>query len=183
MSPYSKGKLGSSPHLGREQLLNRKFAAVAVAAGVLLGTTGCTFMSPIATMEVYTPGDGTNANFGPIAARNIFILVAPSGQTALFGSFINTGEEDSSFEMQVAGQSYVWNLAKGEKLDVGFNGKNALPLSGLTAQAGSLADVTFKHGSEHTVESTVPVLDGTFEQYAPLVNSLGAIAPTEEPKP
>lgn len=164
-------------------MLNRKFAAVVVATGVLLGTTGCTFTSPVATMMVYTPGDGTNSNFGPVAARNIFVLVAPSGQTALFGSFINTSEEDASFEIQIAGQSYVMNLAKGEKLDIGFNGKNALPLAGLTAQAGSLVDVTFKHGSEHSVDATLPVLDGTFEQYAPLVNSLGVIAPSEEPKP
>ena len=134
-------------------------------------------------MKIYTPGDGTNSNFGPVAARNIFVLVAASGQTALFGSFINTSEEDASFEIQIAGQSYVMNLAKGEKLDIGFNGRNALPLAGLKAQAGSLVDVTFKHGSEHSVEATLPVLDGTFEQYAPLVNSLGVIAPSEEPKP
>ena len=161
-------------------MLNRKFAAVALATGIMLGTSGCNFMSPIASMEVYTPGDGTSTDFGDIAARNIFVLAAPSGQTALFGSFINTGTSASTFAIEIAGQSYSLNLQPGEKLDFGFNGKNALPLSGMIGAAGSLEDVKFSNGAT-VVEDTIPVLDATFAQYAPLVNSLGVIAPTEEP--
>ena len=163
-----------------EKLLNRKFAAVAIAASVLIGTTACTFISPVATMKVYTPGDGSDATVGDIAARNIFILVAPSGQTALFGSFINQGASAQDVEIQLAGQSYAQHLNSGEKLDIGFNGRNALPLTGFTGKAGSLAKVTFKSGST-SVDQTVPVLDGTFAQYAPLVNSMGVIAPSTEP--
>ena len=162
-------------------MLNRKFAAVAIAASVLVGTTGCTFISPIATMKVYTPGDGTDANFGDVAARNIFILVAPSGQTALFGSLVNQGDSANVASLTIAGQTYSLNLNAGEKLDIGYNGQNALSLGGLTAKAGSLVDVTFKTGSD-SVDKTVPVLDGTFAQYAPLVNSMGVIAPTAAPK-
>lgn len=163
-----------------EKLLNRKFAAVAIASSVLLGTTACTFISPVATMKVYTPSDGTDANIGDIAARNIFILVSPTGQTALFGSFINGADSQQAVSIEIANQSYPYNLAVGEKLDIGFNGKNAQPLSGLTAKAGSLVKATFKSGAD-SVEKTLPVLDGTFAQYAPLVNSMGIIAPSEEP--
>lgn len=181
MKPDSKGKLASLTSSVGEKLLNRKFAAVAIAASVLMGTTGCTFISPVATMKVYTPGDGTDVNLGDVAARNIFILVAPSGQTALFGSLVNQGDSASVAELTIAGQTYSFNLAAGEKLDVGYNGQNALSLGALTAQAGSLVDVTFKAGAE-SADKTVPVLDGTFAQYAPLVNSMGVIAPTAAPK-
>jgi hypothetical protein len=163
-----------------EKLLNRKFAAVAIATSVLLGTTACTFSSPVATMKVYTPSDGTDANFGEVAARNIFILVAPSGQTALFGSFLNGAETQQPFSLEIGGQTYALNLSQFEKLDMGFNGRNALPLSGVSAKAGSLVKATFKSDGE-SVEKTIPVLDGTFAQYAPLVNSLGIIAPSAEP--
>lgn len=162
-------------------MLNRKFAAVVVATGIMFGTSACNFMSPIASMEVYTPGDGTSTDFGDIAARNILILVAPSGQAALFGSFINQGTVANAFEFEIAGQSYGFNIQPGEKLDIGFNGKNALPLSGLNQIAGSLADVTFTSGSA-TVKDTLPLLDSTFAEFAPLVNSLNVIAPTEAPK-
>jgi hypothetical protein len=182
MTPYSKGKLGGLASSVGEKLLNRKFAAVAIAASVLIGTTGCAFFSPVATMKVYTPGDGTDATVGPVEARNIFILVTPAGQTALFGSLINTGDSAEDVSIQVAGQEYAQHLNAGEKLDIGFNGRNALPLAGLAAKAGSLAQVTFVHG-HHIVAKTVPVLDGTFAQYAPLVNSMGVIAPTPTPTP
>lgn len=162
-------------------MLNRKFAAAALALGVMFGTAGCNFISPIATMEVYTPSDGSDANFGQVAARNIFILVNPAGQTALFGSFVNKEDAATSFSFDLAGQSYSLSLAGNEKLDIGFNGSNAVALGGFSAQAGSLADVTFKNGSE-TVEQTVPVLDATFAQFAPLVNSMNVIAPTEAPE-
>jgi hypothetical protein len=51
----------------------------------------------------------------------------------------------------------------------------------MTDAAGSLADVKFSNGAT-TVEETIPVLDATFAQYAPLVNSIGIIAPTEAPE-
>jgi hypothetical protein len=164
-----------------EKLLNRKFAALAVATGIIFGTTGCSYMVPITSMQAYTPGDGTSTDFGNIAARNIFILVTPSNQYALFGSFINTGTSASGFGLELAGQTYNLNLQPGEKLDFGFNGKNALPLSALTDAAGSLADVKFSNGAT-TIDETLPVLDATFAQYAPLVNSIGIIAPTEAPE-
>jgi hypothetical protein len=182
MTPYSKGKLGGLASCVGEKLLNRKFAAVAIAASVLIGTTGCSFFSPIATMKVYTPGDGTDATVGPVEARNIIILAAPSGQTALFGSFINTSSSTETINIQIAGQTYVQNIEAGKKVDLGFNGGNAILLAGLTAKAGSLVDVTFTHG-HHIVAKTLPVLDGTFAQYAPLVNSLGVLAPTPTPTP
>jgi hypothetical protein len=162
-------------------LLNRKFAAVAIATGIMFGTSACNFMSPIATMEVYTPGDGTSTDFGDIAARNIFILVTPSGQSGLFGSFVNTSTTATNFEFDLAEQKFSYSLQANEKLDIGFNGNNALALSGLNQVAGSLADVTFVHNGV-SVKDTIPLLDATFSQYAPLVNSLVVIAPTEAPK-
>lgn len=161
-------------------MLNRKFAAVAVATGILFGTSACNFMSPVATMEIYTPGDGTSTDFGDIAARNIFILVTPSGQAALFGSFINQGTSATTFEYEIAGQTYTQAIEAGQKIDIGFNGNNALALPGLDQKAGSLADVKLKHkGLE--VFDTIPLLDATFSEYAPLVNSLNIIAPTVAP--
>ena len=72
----------------------------------MFGTSACNFMSPIATMEVYTPGDGTSTDFGDIAARNIFILVTPSGQSGLFGSFVNTSTTATNFEFDLAEQKF-----------------------------------------------------------------------------
>jgi hypothetical protein len=147
----------------------------------MFGTSACNFISPVSSMEVYTPGDGTSTDFGDVAARHVFILVAPGGQTGLFGSFINKGTAATTFDLEVAGQTYSYSLQAGEKLDVGFNGSNALALSGLNQVAGSLAEVNFTSNGT-SVKDTIPVLDSTFAEYAPLANSLGVIAPTEAPK-
>lgn len=162
-------------------MLNRKFAAVAIATAIMFGTSACNFISPVASREIYTPGDGTSIDFGDVAARNLFILVAPGGQNGLFGSFINQGTSATAFEIEIAGQKFQYNLQAGEKLDLGFNGNNALAISGFDQIAGSLADAAFTNNST-SVKDTIPVLDSTFAEYAPLANSLGVIAQTEPPK-
>jgi hypothetical protein len=52
----------------------RKFATVAVAASLLLGTAGCTFMNPIASRIEYAPSDGTQASLTNVDARNFLVL-------------------------------------------------------------------------------------------------------------
>lgn len=162
-------------------MVNRKLAAAALSLAVVFSTAGCNFISPVATMEVYTPSDGSDVDFGSVAGRNVFILVNPAGQTALFGSFINRENTDTTFNFELDGVSYSQSLQGNQKLDLGFNGSNAVALGAFTAQAGSLAKLTFKNGSQ-AVDQTIPVLDATFAQFAPLVNSLGFIAPTEAPE-
>jgi hypothetical protein len=167
-------------------LLNRKFAAVAIAAAVALGTTGCTFSSPVASLEVYDPADGVNATVGKVKVRNFMILTTASGQAALFGSLVNQDHDAVATEVEIHPHStgtspeIPVSVGAGEKLDLGYNGGKALPLS-FAVKAGTLVKVHVTIGADK-VELNVPVLDGTFTEYAPLVNGIAAESASTETK-
>ena len=167
-------------------MLNRKFAAVAIAAAVALGTTGCTFNSPVASLEVYDPSDGVNATVGKIHVRNFMYLTTATGEGALFGTLTNQDVDAvaTTVELHAHGSSETAEVpvlvGAGQKLDLGYNGGQAIPL-GVTAKAGELIELHVTVGSEK-VTLNVPVLDGTFSQYAPLLNSIPGQASTTDQK-
>lgn len=160
-------------------MLNRKFAAVAVAVAVAFGTTGCTFNSPVASLEVYDPSDGVNATVGKVQVRNFMVLANAAGQAAIFGSLVNQDHDAVATTVEIhphsteATPEIPVSVGAGEKIDLGYNGGQALPL-GFTAKAGSLIEVHVTIG-EDKVTLNVPVLDGTFAEYAPLVNSISSL--------
>lgn len=165
-------------------MLNRKIAAVAIAAAVALGTTGCTFNSPVASLEVYDPSDGVNATVGKIHVRNFMYLTTATGQGALFGTLTNQDVDAvaTTVELHAHGSTEAAeipvSIGAGEKLDLGYNGGQAIPL-GISAKAGSILELHVSVGSEK-VTLNVPVLDGTFAEYAPLVNSIENLTSTPE---
>jgi hypothetical protein len=167
-------------------LLNRKFAAVAIAAAVALGTTGCTFMSPVASLKAYDPSDGVNATVGKIQVRNFMVLATATGQAALFGSLVNQDVDAVATDVEIHPHStgttpeIPVSVGAGEKLDLGYNGGQALPLS-FSAKAGQLIEVHVTVGADK-VTLNVPVLDGTFAQYAPLVNAITSQTTSETKK-
>lgn len=163
-------------------MLNRKFAAVAIAAAVALGTTGCTFNSPVASLKVYDPADGVNATVGKVKVRNFMILTTASGQAALFGSLVNQDVDAVATDVEIHPHStgttpeIPVTVGAGEKLDLGYNGGQALPLS-FAVKAGTVVQVHVTIGADK-IELNVPVLDGTFAQYASLVNAIATPAPS-----
>jgi hypothetical protein len=158
--------------LERIQMLVRKLAAVAVAASVAFGTAGCTFMSPIATQNAYQPGDGTNANLGSsvtgIAIRNFVYLVNASGSGALIGSLVNQSAKDATVTIAAGAESWSTKIPAGAKFDFGYNGASPLNFA-QKAAAGTLTVIDFSDDSGNKVELKIPVLDGTFSEYAGLV--------------
>jgi len=157
-------------------LLNRKIAAVAIAAAVALGTTGCTFISPVASLKAYDPADGVNATVGAIKVRNIMILAKATGEAAIFGSLVNqdNGAVATTVELHAHSTGETPEIpvqvGAGEKLDLGYNGGQAIPLS-FSVKAGDIVEMHVTVGADK-VTLNVPVLDGTFTQYASLVNAI-----------
>ena len=53
---------------------NRWAAATALAAALILGTTGCTFSAEIATQKDYDPSDGVSTEFGELSVYNAMLI-------------------------------------------------------------------------------------------------------------
>jgi hypothetical protein len=166
----------------------RKFATVAVAASLLLGTAGCTFMSPIASRIDYAPSDGVQVAFENVDARNFIYLSDGNGHAALFGSLVNKGLDSTSVKLQYTDaatsekKEAFYTLLPAQKLDFGYNGGAALDFN-LGGKPGQTVTVFVSAGTETGKALNVPVLDGTLPEYSELVKGLtnGASAPSATP--
>jgi hypothetical protein len=166
----------------------RKFATVAVAASLLLGTAGCTFMNPVASRIDYAPSDGTQASLETVDARNFIYLSDGQGHAALFGSLVNRGLESASVKLQYTDATSketklaYFTLLPSQKHDFGYNGTSALNYD-LGGKPGQTVTVWVSAGAETGKEMNVPVLDGTLPEYKDLFEQLGGITPTATPTP
>lgn len=159
----------------------RKFAAVAIAASLLIGTTGCTFTSPVASRIDYAPADGSQADLESIKVRN-FVYLTNGTQAALSGSIVNSGLETKTLKISytdaaVSEQKEVtFTVNPGQKLDLGYNGGKALAIN-LGGKAGDIVTIKLTEGAV-SADLNVPVLDGTFDFYKPILDSLAEVEPS-----
>jgi hypothetical protein len=164
----------------------RKFSTVAIAASLLLGTAGCTFMNPIASRIDYAPSDGTQVSFDSVAARNFMYLSDGNGHAALFGSLVNRSINSTSVKLQYTDatsgekKETFYTLLPYQKLDFGYNGATPLNFN-LGGKPGQTVTVYVVAGSETGQAMNVPVLDGTLSEYTDLVKQIGGTAPTSAP--
>ncbi|MFM1983655.1 MAG: hypothetical protein RL723_90 [Actinomycetota bacterium] len=158
-----------------------KFAAVAIAASMLVGTTGCTFTNPIASRIEYAPADGSQADLETIKVRN-FVYLTNGTVSALAGSIVNPGLETKTLKISYTdaalneAKDVTFTVNPGQKLDLGFNGGKALAIN-LGGKAGDIVTIKVTEGSS-SVDLNVPVLDDTFDFYKPIIDSLGTVEPS-----
>jgi hypothetical protein len=166
----------------------RKIATVAIATSLMLGTTGCTFVSPIASRIEYAPSDGSQVTLKHIDARNFIYLSDGEGNHGLFGSLVNRDLTSTSVKLQYTDattsekKEAFFTLLPSQKLDFGYNGSSALDFD-LGGKPGQVVTVFVVADGEAGQGMNVPVLDGTLPEYAELYKGIGATMPpvTEAP--
>ncbi len=154
-------------------------ATVVLAAGILIGTTGCGLIAPQATQLQYDPSDGVGADVGEVDIRNALLIADEEGTSAtLVASLVNRGDESHRVSVQYEGDTgrvteEVTVPAKGS-ITLGGGEGPTLTLREVEAQPGSLFPVFFQYGEETGTELRVPVLEDALEEYSTL-------APTPTP--
>jgi hypothetical protein len=163
--------------------LRKAFAALALSAAVLGGTTGCSLSSHVETIRPYTPSDGFQADYtlSDLKVRNV-LYVTIGDQATLIGSIINTGKNPASVSIRyvdgVTGQvteKDIATIAAGRKYDIGYNGTPNLDVT-LPGLAGGLTEIQFlldgteiKDEDGNVQRLTIPVVDGTLAEYRALL--------------
>lgn len=159
---------------------SRLVAAAAISALVLVGTTGCTFISPQATTINYSASDGVNISDedGPIAVRNAFIVANEDGSVGnLIAAIVNPTEEKATLTITVEGiDPMVVTVPAGGTVSLGAD-EDPLRIVDLDTMPGATIEVHFQSGDSSGVKASIPVLDGALPYYADLVPS------AEKPKP
>lgn len=152
----------------------RLLASVVIAATVALIASGCTFLTPQATLDKYDPSDGTSVTVGDVLVRNAILLSADGETASLLASLINRGTSSATVKLQ-------YENASGATVDetihlngsttklIGDGSGETLILEGLDAPVGTLLDIYVQIGNETGEVLGVPVLDGSLPEYRNLL--------------
>ncbi len=148
---------------------NRWAPAIALAAALMVGVTGCTFSAEIATQKDYDPSDGVGADIGDLALRNI-LLIGDDGDTLNLVMTV-ASTSSSSQRLSVQWQDGAERVTEDVFVDpdglttVGGPEQPQVLVTGADGELGGLVPVFFSYGSETGVEVLVPVLDGSLPEY------------------
>lgn len=163
---------------------SRLVASAAISALVLLGATGCTFISPQATTIEYSASDGVNVSDadGPLDVRNAFIVANEDGSVGNFiGAVVNPTSDKATLTMTVAGlEPITVTVPAGKTVSYGAD-EEPLRIDGLDTQPGATVEIHFQSGDGAGTKTQVPVLDGALPYYADLVPSESEPSPTPVP--
>lgn len=149
----------------------RRLASVALAAAVVLGTTGCSMISPQATTIPYSAADGVNVPAsGPLKVRNALFVANEDGTTANFlAAVVNDTDKAEMLLVGVDGTTKPIRVAAHSSVSLGYDKAEPLEFTGLDAPAGVDLSTSFQSGDGEAVVYDVPVLDGTLPYLADFV--------------
>lgn len=156
---------------------SRLMAAVTAAALVLVGTTGCTFITPQSTTQEYSASDGVNvADTGPVVVRNAMIIANTDGTAGnLVVALVNTSTQSEKMTIHVGDADPVEvELAAGQLISFGSWNTRSISLVGFSGKPGTNVTATFQSGTVLPSSTDVPVLDGTLPEYSHLVPGGGS---------
>ncbi|MGN6744487.1 MAG: hypothetical protein ACTHJL_14510 [Amnibacterium sp.] len=157
----------------------RVAASVALAGLIVLGASGCEFISPQDTTQINQVADGLDANVGDVAVRDALLFTANGTEASLVATFVNSGSGSATVSMQyttTAGpQTQQVTVPANGSISVRPGAQASVTLSGISAKAGSLFPVFFTSGG-HQAMVKVPVLNATLPGYETLT-------PTPTPTP
>lgn len=154
---------------------SRLVASIALGAVVLLGTTGCSMISPQATTIPYSAADGVNVkDSGPLQVRNALIVADESGADGNFvAAIVNATAESQTLTLEFgegeAAISKTVRVPANTVVSLGADDTDPLLVEGIDTKPGADLPVFFQSGDGETVRADVPVLDGTLPYLAPLV--------------
>jgi hypothetical protein len=156
---------------------SRLIASVALGAAVLLGTTGCAFITPQATTEIYSPADGVNIpDSGPLKVRNALIVSEEEGEAGnLIAAIVNETDESQTLNIELGegadAQKATVRVPARSSVSLGNPSDETPPLEleAVPGPPGSTVAVYFQSGDAEGVLYQVPVLDGSLDYYNELL--------------
>jgi hypothetical protein len=159
--------------------------AAALAVGLSLGTAGCTFFAPQATLIHYDPSDGIGVTVGAVDFRNMFV-VSDGTDANLIGAVINHSDSSQTINFQYTDRTGATpvvttnpiELPANTTLSFGNPGQAQLVFRGANAKPGSLLRIFIQYGTETGKNASLPVLDNSIAPYGDLTPS-----PTPTPIP
>jgi hypothetical protein len=167
----------------------RVAASVALTVLVSAALAGCQFVTPQQTARSYTPSDGVNGSVGDVSIRNVFVLTGEEESASVIGVLANNASSQRVVTLEWTGTAgtetkrlripaggMVSMTTSPTTVDASVPTQSAaVLLDGVSTTPGGLFRMVFTSSSKSD-DLQLPVLTGSFSQYATLV-------PTPTPTP
>jgi hypothetical protein len=143
--------------------------AVPVVVATVAATAAC---SPIETNRPYSPSDGLRVNLtDDLRGLNLMVVTAGEGEPgAVIGAFANDTSEDVEFELAPeGGAGLTVPVEAGSTVYLGTEDGFDAQLGSVDAAPGGVLPVTVSVSTGEEETLSLPVLDGTLEEYAHLI--------------
>lgn len=157
-------------------LIRRAILATALAASTILGTTACNLVSPVASMNVYAPSDGTQADLNLLKIRNVMLLTDGTN-SGLAAAFANSSSKPIEFALGYRDEEgnknyYTFTVQPYKVLNFGFQGEALLDIPALKVAGSTQWLSVTTNDEDKTVNLNVPILDDSLPQYRELIATL-----------
>ncbi|MET0296109.1 MAG: DNA modification methylase [Microbacterium sp.] len=156
---------------------SRLIASLTVSVAVVLGATGCTFMTPQSTEIQYSAAEGVNVHdSGPLEVRNAFIVANEDGTLGNFvAAIVNETDDPQTLRVSIGGDDDSVDLsirvAARSVLSLGSDETEPIEIDGIEMLPGSDVPGFFESGDASGTLVSLPILDGELDYLAPLVPS------------
>jgi hypothetical protein len=140
-----------------------------------VGSAGCSFITPTATLNQYDPSDGISTSVGELKVRNVLAISSiDNSAVSLMITIINTSSSSGSLRLQ-------YETARGARVDISkplsanevksfgteVDGETII-ISDAGVIAGQLFPIYLQYGNDSGEELLVPVIAGDHTVYSDL---------------
>lgn len=152
----------------------RVFVAAAIAAGVVLGTSGCNLIQPQATRTAYDPSDGVGLDLGTVDLENLIVITDNGEDGNLLLSVANDTGKEVTLHLGFITEA---SMAEGTvqvpsdphgPTSWGADKEERIVLGGINTQPGGLLQMAFAADNGEIKTILVPVLNSDLPEYAGL---------------
>jgi len=153
----------------------RLIASIAVGAAVVLGATGCTFITPQSTGVQYSAAEGVNVyDPGPLDVRNAFIVANEDGTLGnLVAAIVNETDESHTLRIEIGAEGDTIDVEirvpANSTVSLGSDETEPKLLKGIEFQPGTDVPGYFTSGDDAGSLVSLPILDGQLEYLSQLV--------------
>lgn len=150
----------------------RLIASLAVGGALVLTTTGCSMISPLATTIPYSAAEGTNVHgSGPLEVRNALIVANEDGSEGNFvAAIVNQTDDSQTLNIEIGedGPTLTVKVPANSTVSLGSDEDEPLLVEDLDALPGTDVTTFFQSGDAEGVLASVPVLDGSLDYLSAL---------------
>ena len=128
---------------------------------------GCYMFSPMATENMYNPGDGVSVELGQVVVRDLLVVGTTEEESAtLLAYVVNNSTDPVTVDFTIAGETVSVDLDPHEALQVSPPGEDGASFASMGAAPGAMVPVQVSVDGSPAAELGAPTVTPDNPMYA-----------------